>query len=141
MPMTDHRHQLRRRWLHALAAVAASVSLLGAVGVSTASAVSETFMSNQGLSAGNAKASVGANAGSYVVVWGVSDHSWCPSLARGYAGYTSSPNTSTNTTTYRVCGPGYQTDAWDTGGWSWHGAAWNRNVSTFDNFDHAIILW
>lgn len=142
---TDRKDGLarpRRRARMSVAAVVGAVAL-SAASASPAFALSEQFMSNQGLSAGNAKASVAAHSGSSVLVYGNSDHSWCPSLARGYAGYTSSPNSGGNTTVYQgaACGPGYQSASWNTNGYQWHGAAWNRNVSTFDNFTYATVIW
>lgn len=138
--VTSNRRGRRFARITGLAA-AATIALGATVGTTTAAA--EGFMSNQALGAGNAKASVGAASGSNVTVWGVSDHTWCPAVARGYAGYTSSPNSGGNSTDYHGadCTNGYAISHWNTNGYSWHGAAWNRNASTVDNFDYANVLW
>jgi hypothetical protein len=100
------------------------------------------FMSNQGLSAGNAKSSsVGYT--DIFLIYGVANHTWCPSVAQGYSGYTSTPNSGGHFTAHSpTCGPHYQ--EWYPNGTSdiwFRGAAWNRNQSTFDDFDYAWAIW
>jgi hypothetical protein len=141
--MSDlNRHRLRRRGLCVLVVVTAATSL--AVGIAASPAFAsgtETFMSNQGLSAGNAKASIAAHTGNPIAVAASSDHTFCPAFATGYAGYTSTPFTGGHTTFVGpTCGPGVQ-------GWSissnsyMHGAVYNPNISTFDEFAWADFYW
>lgn len=122
-----------------VAAFAAAALTAGAA-PAAALAGAETFMSSQSLSAGNAKASVAAHSGT-LGVDAVGDHSFCPALARGYAGYTSSPNSGGNQTSASTnCGPGYRASSWSSGTF-WHGAVWNQNISTSDYFSVATFYW
>jgi hypothetical protein len=79
-----------------------------------------------------------------MTTYGQSDHTWCPALASGYAGYTSTPFTSPHWTAYQsyLCGPRYQ-EWWPNGtaGVYFRGAAYNPNGSTFDTFDWAAYDW
>jgi hypothetical protein len=119
------------------------VTLALAVGATTPSALAqESIMFHQGLSAGNARAGDPHQAQFYLE--GSSDHGWCPSLAVGYAGYTSTPFVSPHDTRYFInhCGPGYQYIDHPSGySGYWRGTAYNWNVSTFDNFDYATFYY
>ncbi len=92
----------------------------------------------QGLSAGNAKSSSTGHTNLWYVQ-GQANHTWCPSVAQGYSGYTSTPNSGGNFTAHApTCGPHHQ--IWYPNGTSniwFRGAAWNRNQSTFDVFTYA----
>lgn len=109
-----------------------------------ASAGVEQFMNDgQGLSAGNAKASGSAHSG-VDVVFGSADHTFCPAVAQGYGGYTSSPFTGGNFTAYQswACGPRNQ--YWypnGTANYYFHGAVYNPNSYTFDTFYWARYQW
>lgn len=107
----------------------------------SATAGYEHFMSNQGLSAGNAYASASAHSG-VNGIWGYADHTHCPSYATGYSGYTSTPFTGGHFTAQGPCGPGYQ-GFYPTGLGSVYvrGAEFNPNQSTFDNFSSATYTW
>jgi hypothetical protein len=125
------------RALTLLAAIAALMSVIA----SPALAGSETFMSNAGLSAGNANASTAAHSG-FLAVSGNSDHTFCPGFGTGYAGYTSTPFTSGHSTLLDVdCGPGTQGWSYDAGGSFMHGAVYNPNASTTDTFTYAYFGW
>ncbi len=106
-----------------------------------------TFMSNQGLSAGNAYAAPNAHY-NVDIVTSSADHTHCDAIARGYGGYTSSPNSvSLGHYTYRnpTCSPG--ATSWSPrfagypGSTQYHGAENNPNISTFDNFVYAWVGW
>lgn len=109
-----------------------------------ASAGTGTFINNgQGVSAGNAKSAAHVHKG-LLVVWGDSNHTWCPAVAQGYQGYTSTPFTGGHSTAYQpaFCGPHEQ--SWypnATENISLRGAAYNPNVSTFDTFEFAAWMW
>lgn len=115
--------------------------LCGVMAAPAAAAGTFTFMSNQGLSAGNAYAS----AGSHYYVYQVrtsSDHTSCPGVASGYGGYTSTLNGGGNFTSYSQCGTYGGT--WFPNGtqsYSFHGAAVNPNVSTFDYIYSGYYEW
>ncbi|HEX6023056.1 MAG TPA: hypothetical protein VFZ00_13735 [Solirubrobacter sp.] len=124
----------------------AIICIVGALAIcgTTAGAAwagNELFMSNQGLSAGNAYASTSAHTGVWALE-GDADHTHCPAVATGYAGYTSSPFSGGNSTSFGACGPHYQ--AWYPSGLGSvyrHGAEYNPNQSTFDSFVFAIYHW
>ena len=98
-----------------------------AFGVATASASFDTYMGQQGLSAGNAYASSSAHTGIYQSGADV-DHTACPGYAEGWGGYTS--NNQAVWWTNINPGSGYH-----------HGAVYNPNNVTFDNFTWAIYYW
>ncbi|HEX8105798.1 MAG TPA: hypothetical protein VF533_24495 [Solirubrobacteraceae bacterium] len=104
----------------------------------------EQFMNDgQGLSAGNAKASGTAHTG-VDVVFGSANHTWCPALAAGYGGYTSTPFSGGHFTPYdpNRCGAYYQ--EWypnTSSGEYFHGAAYTPNAVTFDVFNWARYQW
>ncbi len=111
---------------------------------SVASASFETFMGNQSLSAGNAYASYSAH--SYVNQISVdTNHTACPAVALGYAGYTSQPFSGGRNTAYSNCGYTYggQVPTWypnPTSGY-FHGAVYNPNGSTSDYITFAVYYW
>ena len=104
-------------------------------------AASQVFMDEQGLSAGNAKASSSFHTRVYEIE-GNANHTHCPAVAQGYGGYTSTPFSGGNFTAYLNCGPHYQ--FWlphGTANTNFHGAEYNPNISTFDFFDYARYYW
>lgn len=121
--------------------VAASLVAL-ALSAGTAFAATERFMSNQGLSAGNAYASLSAHSNVFLIVTS-GDHTACPAVATGYAGYTSSPFSGGRYTAYQssLCGPGQR--AWYPNPSSSYvrGATYNPNTSTFDFMYYADYAW
>ena len=126
----------------AVAACLAAI-VLAATQAASASAQFETFMGQQGLSAGNAYASASAHTYVYRIETD-SDHTACPAYSQGYAGYTSAPWGSGNNTWWSSANCGYGVAAW----WpttpyyqSTHGTAYNPNGATFDNFTWAIYWW
>jgi hypothetical protein len=132
-------HSLRRRL--AFAGCGAAFAWCGIVEAGRAGY--DQFMSyGQGLSAGNAFASAGSHYGVDLITR-YANHSFCPAVASGYSGYTSSPNGGARFTAQRpTCGPHFQD--WmpaGTASISFHGAVWNRNQSTFDVFDWADYHW
>lgn len=114
---------------------------VGACTASSASAALETFMNYQGLSAGNAKASVSAHSG-VVEIEVITDHTACPAVAQGYTGYTSTPFSGGNFTAYLNCG--YPRAVWypsGTSGIYFHGAVHNNNGSTYDYISYGTYWW
>lgn len=113
---------------------------------SVAFASYDTFMGNQGLSAGNAYASSSVH--SYVNQISVdTDHTACPAVALGYSGYTSTPFSGGHNTAYQSYACGYtqggRVPTWypnPTSG-SLHGAVYNPNGSTFDYITFAVYYW
>ena len=116
-----------------------------AFGVATASASFDTYMGQQGLSAGNAYASSSAHTGIYQSGADV-DHTACPGYAEGWGGYPSTPFSGGHSMHYAVCGYTSNNQAvWWTninpGSGYHHGAVYNPNNVTFDNFTWAIYYW
>lgn len=108
--------------------------------VATASAGAETLMNiGQTISAGNAKGS-GGFARTPMKVEGKSDHTWCPAVGVGYAGYTSNPFGGGNSTWYSSCGPGSQIWSLASNGSSYHGVVYNPNGATADTFQNYYWL-
>lgn len=98
-------------------------------------------MGNQGLSAGNAKSSSTGHTG-ITSVYGDANHTWCPAVAQGYGGYTSTPFSGGHFTAYSSCGPHFQ--LWGPNGTSgiwFRGAVFNPNGATFDTFTYAEYQW
>lgn len=124
-----------------LAALSVAV-LMGGIFPLTALAYFETFMGNQGLSAGNAFGSTSAHTYVYEIDTD-SDHTACPARDRGYAGYTSTPFQYPHLTGYNQYVCGYGVASWSPVPESdyWHGAAYNPNKSTFDYFYWAVYYW
>lgn len=123
-------------------AVALTATLLGAATLPNAASAygNETFMGNQGLSAGNAYASFSA----HTYITGVvkdANHTACPAVASGYGGYTSTPFSGGHNTAYTACGPGFT--AWypNPVGSSLHGAVYNPNVQTYSYIYYANYRW
>lgn len=125
-------------------AVIASLAVAGIASASVAHAGFETFMGAQGLSAGNAYASTSAHSFVNRIEADV-DHTACPSVAAGYGGYTSTPFSGGHNTFYIPCG--YTSfgviPRWDPNptGDFFHGAVYNPNSVTFDNFNFAVYYW
>lgn len=130
-----------RRARRRLAALTLAVALPLVAAPPTLAAVNQ-FMSYQSLGAGNAYASSLVKRG-ISQVDGVSNHTWCPALAQGYQGYTSSPNSGGNwTPTSTLCGTNYQ--YWRPNGTAniyFRGAAVNPNSVTSDYFNYAEFFY
>lgn len=114
--------------------VACAVILASALG-SAGAAQGAVFMSQQGLSAGNAYAGPAHSYIQHVEVG--ADHSQCAGVANGYSGYTSSPFSGGHNTYYSYCAPYSH--------WCWQAncgapgvpsgqrpSSYNGNVSTYD---------
>ena len=112
-------------------AVALSALALMGASASVASAASEEYMHNAGLSPGNAFASNSAHSG-VTHVGGVGDHTSCPALAQGYTGYVSNPRSGGHNTAYTDCGIATSWYPAGTAGIYFHGAAFNPNQATYD---------
>ena len=101
----------------------------------------QTFMSNQGLSAGNAYAAVPAHSG-LLAVSGNANHTHCPAVGTGWTGYTSQPWGGGNYMYWSSsCGPGTVGWTFSAGGSYYHGAEYNPNSSTNDQFSWAEWSW
>ncbi|RKQ87544.1 hypothetical protein C8N24_5569 [Solirubrobacter pauli] len=129
----------------AVLVTAVASALLAVVAAAPASAAFDTYMGVQGLSAGNAYAS--ASAHTNISSSGADvDHTACPGYGLGWGGYTSTPFSGGNSMTYAVCGytQGNQTVFWHNVNGpssSRHGAVYNPNSTTYDNFTWAIYYW
>lgn len=128
------------KWMRVMIPVVTALAL--GTTAAPASAGSAVIMGAQGLSAGNAKSSSTGRTG-ILLVDGDANHTFCPSLAKGYSGYTSTPFSGGHFTAHSPsCGPHYQ--QWAPNGTSdiwFRGAVWNPNDSTFDTFTHAYYWW
>jgi hypothetical protein len=124
------------------ALVAALLTVTAGVTATTASAGVEQFMSNgQGLGHGNAKAGT-VGAGFNLIVTAKADHTFCPAIARFYAGYTSTPFSNGHATHLGTnCGPGTHGESFGNTAWAYQGAVYNGNKSTFDTFEYASFRW
>jgi hypothetical protein len=115
------------------------LALLVALSVSApAWAGSDQFMTNMGLSAGNAYGSGGAHIIGTIQIY--TDHTACPSMEQGFGGYTSTPFS--YPFYYSNCG--YPIPSWSPGyvpGGAYHGAVLNPNGATFDNIASAVYTW
>lgn len=99
------------------------------------------FMYRQYLEDGDAFASTSAHSG-VDRIFKSSDHTTCPGVAQGYAGYTSSPNGGSHFTAYSACGPGRSN--WYPAGterYYFHGAVVNPNVRTHSFVYYADYYW
>ena len=109
--------------------------------VPPAQAAVDRFMQEQRLGAGHAYASYSRHTG-ISRVEGAADHTWCPSLAQNYEGYTSQPRGGDNRTAIGPCGPGYR--SWQPNGTEstlFRGAAYNPNSTTTDYFGYADYIY
>ena len=127
----------------ALKVVVVATLALGTATPAASAGVDQFMNAGQGLSAGNAKSSSSAHSG-VTIVRGSADHTFCPAVAQGYAGYTSTPFSGGNFTAYQsyTCGPRYR--EWRPNGTSnyyFRGAVYNPNGQTFDVFDYAYYEW
>jgi hypothetical protein len=118
---------------------------LAAMAVMTGSAVasSDQFMTNKGLSAYNAYASVSAHSGVTNVSTSASGVS-CPALSQGWTGYTSVPNSYDGSHWMAYINCGYGAVGWNPSGtanYYFHGTAYNPGTGGYDQFAWAIYYW